>query len=103
MNPPLFINVLFQPINKDGDYIETVSAYGETIGPVLGEGERRYVKAKRQHDTTGVINVDPPFNSTFVDVRRLRNLTKEQAEAIAKEWAIQIVPLPGSTAPSMGG
>lgn len=104
MNSPLFINVLFQPL-AGNDCIETVSAYGDEIGPVLGEGERRYVKAKRQYDTTtGMsISVDPPFNSTFVDVRRLRNLTPKQAETIAKEWAIQIVPLPGSDAPSMGG
>lgn len=104
MNSPLFVNILFQPLTGN-DCIETVSAYGDEIDPVLGEGERRYNKAKRQYDTTpGMsISVDPPFNSTFVDVRRLRNLTPEQAEAIAKEWAIEIKSLPGSNAPSMGG
>ncbi len=101
MNSPLFINVLFSPVRDD--CITSVSAYGEEIGPVLGQGEREWMKCATTFTAIGGIAEFAPFNSTFVDVRRLRNLTKEQAEAIAKERAIQIVPLPGSDAPSMGG
>lgn len=102
MNSPLFVDVLFQPLSGN-DVQVTVSAYGDSQNQVLGQGTREYIKAAETFELADVAGIEPPFNATFVDVRRLRNLTPEQAEAIAKEWAIEIKPLPGSNAPSMGG
>lgn len=102
MNSPLFINVVIQPLSGN-DARMTVASYGEDVRVVLGEGLHAYNKAMSNFELADMAGIEPPFNATFVDVRRLQNLTPEQAADLAKEWQIEIVKLPGSTAPSMGG
>jgi len=102
MKSPLYVTVLFQPLVAGG-VDSRVASQDDDLQTAIGLGRARYIDAKRAFDKANIPGAEPPFNETFINVRRLQNLTPEQAAELEREYAIRISVGPGSQAPSMGG
>ena len=87
MKSPLYVTVLFQPLAGGGVNSRVVSK-DDDLQTTIGLGRAWYIDAKRAFDKANILGAEPPFNETFINVRRLQNLTPEQAAAPRHpQWA----------------